>query len=137
MEQGYNELLDRAWGSLPDNLKEHSRFEIPKADTFIEGNQTTIRNFNEIANALGRDPKYLMTYLFKELAAPGVYDGNRVVIQRVLKQGVIEQKINAYALEYVICHECQRPDTEIAELAGQKIIKCQACGAWKPMRRIK
>lgn len=137
MEYNYSKLLDRAWANLPEKLKSHSRFEIPKSKIFVEGNQTIIKNFNDIANTLRRDPKHLLTFLLKELAAPGTFDGNRVVIQRVLRKHIIDKKIEDYVNEYVLCHECKRPDTKFTELEGQGIIKCTACGGWRPLRKIK
>jgi len=125
------------WDSLPQKLKSHERFEMPQADTFVEGTQSIIKNFGEIAGTLRREPKYILMFLLKELAAPGTLDGNRAVIQRVLKKQVINEKLIAYANEYVFCHECGRPDTDITSLEGQKIIKCGACGASWPLRRIK
>ncbi len=137
MEYNYEKLLDRAWNSLPEKLKIMSRFEIPVANIFVEGNQTIIKNFNEIADILSRDPKHILTYLSKELAAPATFDGNRTIIQRVLRGNMINKKIEDYANEYVLCHECKRPDTKITELGGRKIIRCTACGGWWPMRKIK
>jgi len=137
MEYDYEKLLGRAWNSLPEKLRSMSRFEIPVASTIIEGNQTIIRNFNEIADMLNRDPKHILTYLSKELAAPATFDGNRVIIQRVLRETMINKKIEEYANEYVLCHECKRPDTKITELSGEKIIRCTACGGWRPMGKIK
>jgi translation initiation factor 2 subunit 2 len=133
----YDMLWERVWGRLPEKLKKHERFEIPEAYTFIEGNVTIIRNFNEIVTAFNRKPDHLMKYLSKELAAPGNIDGSRVIIQRKLKKQVIDAKIKEYAGEYVLCHECGRPDTKVGELEGHKIIQCEACGGWWPMHRIK
>ncbi len=137
MEYNYEKLLDRAWNSIPEKLRSMSRFEIPTANTFLEGNQTIIRNFNEIADILNRDSKHILTYLSKELAAPATFDGNRVIIQRVLRDAMINKRIEDYAKEYVLCHECKRPDTKITELSGEKIIRCTACGGWWPMKKIK
>ena len=137
MEFEYTKLLDRAWEGLPDELKKHERFVIPKANTYVEGNQTIIKNFSEVADLLGRDPRHLYTFLLKELAAPGTLDGSRVVIQRVLRTHVIDKKIEDYAVEYVLCQECHKPDTKFTELEGEKIIKCAACGGWRPLRKIK
>jgi translation initiation factor 2 subunit 2 len=133
----YEKLLDRAWSKLPEKLKVHSRFEIPKVDSFVEGNQTIIKNFNDIAGTLGREPQHLLTYLSKELAALGIFEGKRVIINRVLKREMINKRVEEYAREYVICHECGRPDTKFTELSGEKIIKCEACGGWWPQRKIK
>lgn len=137
MEYNYSKLLEKAWAGLPEEVKHHERFVIPQSVTYVEGNQTIIRNFSEIADLLGRDPKHVFTYLLKELAAPGTLDGSRVVIQRVLRKSVIDSKIEGYANEFVLCHECRKPDTKFTELAGEKIIKCGACGAWRPLTRIK
>ncbi|HHQ45217.1 MAG TPA: translation initiation factor IF-2 subunit beta [Candidatus Altiarchaeales archaeon] len=137
LDYEYGKLLDRAWKALPEDLKSHKRFELPKVDSLIEGKTTIIRNFTEIANSLDRSPQHILTFLSKELAAPAIIEGNRVVIQRNLKNKVLEDKIGDYAREYVLCHECERPDTQLTELEGEKIIKCTACGAWWPLRRIK
>lgn len=137
MEYNYEKLLDRVWDNLPEKLKSMSRFEIPVANIIIEGNQTIIRNFNEIVDILNRDSKHILTYLSKELAAPATFDGNRVIIQRVLRGMMINKKIEDYTNEYVLCHECKRPDTKITELSGEKIVRCTACGGWWPMKKIK
>ena len=137
MNYKYEDLLDRAYSKMPEKLLKHSRFEIPKADIHLEGNQTLIKNFLDIAEKLGREPQHLLTYLLKELATPGVLRRQEAVLQRSLKVVMINKKIEDYTKEYVICHECERPDTKITELSGQKIIKCEACGAWWPFRRIK
>jgi len=137
MDSDYGRLLDRAWSMLPEHLGTPVRFEMPVAETFVEGNTTIIKNFGELADKLRREPDHMLKFLFKELAAPGIRDGGRVVMQRVLKQSVINKKIEDYAKEFVLCHECGKPDTNISELEGVKIIKCEACGGWWPMRRIK
>ncbi len=137
MEYEYNTLLERVWKGLPSKLKEHDRFEVPTSDSFIEGNMTIIRNFNEISTRLRSKPEHLMKFLSKELAAPTTTDGSRVIIQRKVKKQIVDDKIMGYAKEYVICHECGRPDTKASEMGGQKIIKCEACGGWWPLRRVK
>lgn len=137
MDYNYDTLLERAWSMLPDKLKSHSRFEMPQADTFVEGNHTIIKNFNEITDRLNRKPSHILQYLSKELAAPGIIEGHRLRIQRVLKRHLINQKLDSYAKDYVLCHQCHRPDTHVTELEDHKIIKCDACGGWRPMRRIK
>lgn len=133
----YEDLLDRAYQNMPEKLLKHSRFEIPKAEIHLEGNQTIIKNFLDITETLGREPQHLLTFLLKELATPGILRSQHAVLQRSLRAGMINKRIEDYAKEYVLCHECSRPDTKITELSGQKIIKCEACGAWWSLRRIK
>ena len=84
-----------------------------------------------------RQEEHILKFLSKELAAPSAVDGMRGIIQRKLRKQIIDDKIKEYAKEFVICHECGRPDTKVGELENQKIVKCEACGAWWPMRRIK
>jgi translation initiation factor 2 subunit 2 len=136
MYPSYEKLLERAWQNIPEKLKSKERFEIPKVKTLIEGNQTIVKNFYEISSKLRRDPKHLLSYLSRELAAPALLDGNRMTIQRVLREYMINKKIELYVKEYVLCEECNRPDTKITELEGEKIIKCEACGAWRPFRKV-
>jgi len=137
MDYDYKKLLDRAWDNLPEKVKSHERFEMPQVVTFLEGNQTIIKNLNEIADRLGRSQEHIFTYLLKELASRGSIEASRAIIQRPLRRDIINKKIEDYANEYVLCHECKKPDTKITELEGQKIIKCDACGGWWPFRRIK
>lgn len=136
MDYEYDQLLDRVWNNLPDDLKSTERFELPKAYTDIQGKKTYIQNFNEIADTLRRDPQHILRYLIKELAAPGTYDGKRAVIQRRVRRKMVNDRIQKYAQEYVFCHECHRPDTKVTELEGEKIIKCSACGGWWPLKKI-
>jgi len=136
-EYDYDKLLDRAWGMLPEKLKSHERFEIPQAVTFVEGQTTIIKNFHEIAGILNRKPQHILTFLSKEIAAPALLEANRAVIQRVLKKVIIDAKIKEYTEEFVLCSQCKRPDTKFDDMEGQGIIKCAACGGWRPLRRIK
>lgn len=134
--QSYEKLLDRALENIPEKFKIKERFEIPQVSIFIEGNQTIIKNFLDIVETLRRSPKHLLGFLSRELAAPASIDGNRMIMQRVLRAEPINKKIQIYFQEFVLCHECKRPDTKITELKGEKIIQCEACGAWRPLRKI-
>ena len=44
----YDELIDKAYEKIPDNVKKLSRFEIPKVKIRIEEKNTYITNFNKI-----------------------------------------------------------------------------------------
>ena len=136
-QYNYQNLLDRAWDTLPDKLRSAPRFEVPTAKIFVEGNQTIIKNFNEISNKRGREPRHILTFLSKELAAPANIDGNLVIVQRVLRRAIIDKRISDYPKQYVLCHECKRPDPKITELEGQRIIKCEACGAKSSVKSLK
>lgn len=129
----YEQLLKRAQANLPQK-KQTERFEMPKPVVSQSGRQTTIRNFADIAKTLRREPKQISKYLFKELAIPGTLKGGELVLQAKINYSMIEQRINDYVKELVLCHECGKPDTNVMEEKGISFIKCEACGARRSFR---
>lgn len=129
----YEELLKRAKANLPE-YNSSARFEIPKPVAHQSGRQTFIRNFLDIAKTLRREPKHIAKYLSKELATPGVLKGSELVLQAKISAYMIEQRINDYVKDFVLCHECGKPDTNIIEEKQFSFIKCEACGARRSFR---
>ena len=121
-------MLKRARSNLPKK-KTAERFEIPKPYVQQSGKQTYIRNFSEIAKTLRREPKQIAKYLVKALAIPGTIVGNELVLQAKVNFSMIDQRIRDYVKEFVLCHECDKPDTNVIEEKGISFIKCEACGA--------
>ncbi len=121
-------MLKKARSNLPAHTGAE-RFEVPKPQVQQSGKLTYIRNFTDIAKTLRREPKHIAKYMFKSLAVPGVVKGNELVLQGKIGYSMLEQRIGDYVKEYVLCHECDKPDTNIIEEKGIFIIKCEACGA--------
>lgn len=136
MEDDYQKLLDRAWKNLPEKVLKEERFEMPKADVVIAGNRTLIRNFNEIATTLNRKPEHIMKFFLKELATSGEIVGNKAEFQGKFGTWIINTKIELYAKNYVLCPECGKPDTTITKEERVSLLKCGACGARHPVKRI-
>lgn len=131
----YEELLERTYENLPEKVQTEERFEIPRFESFLQGNQTIIRNFSFVAEKLRRDPKLLMKYMTKELAAPGSIEGPRLILQGRFSDRVINDRLNNFVRELVLCHECKKPDTRIVDVGhGVKMIICEACGARRPAK---
>ena len=130
----YEELLKRAMKNVP--TKTESRFEIPKAVIQVEKRQTIIKNFTEIAKKLRREIGKISKFLFKELAVPGSMRGNELILQAKVQPSLINQRIKEYAQEFVICKECGKPDTSMQKIDNYMFIKCEACGAKRPARRV-
>ncbi|HDM22786.1 MAG TPA: translation initiation factor IF-2 subunit beta [Methanomicrobia archaeon] len=135
MEEDYLKLLDKAWENLPERIHTDERFEMPTADVVIAGNRTLIRNFGEIATKLNRKPEHIMKFLLKELATSGEIIGNKAEFQGKFTMWLINQKIELYARNYVICPECGKPDTTIIKEGRVHLLKCGACGARHPIKR--
>lgn len=130
----YEKLLERAKKNLPEKADSKERFEMPKVKGHIEGNKTIITNFSQIATILRRDEKHMLKYLLRELAAPGTIDGQRLTLGRKISSGLINEKLQKYANEFVICKDCKRPDTQIMKEGKVLVLKCTACGAKHPIK---
>lgn len=125
----YEELLNKAYEKLPKVKEGGERFEIPEIDSVMEGNQTMIRNFVQIAETLRRDPEHMLKFFTKELAAPGSIKGKMAIIQTKVMKKKIQEKLETYVREYVVCKECHRPDTKLVKENRITILICEACGA--------
>ena len=127
-------MLEKARKELPEHILKSERFEIPKVKGHIQGNRTIISNFQQIADVLGRPAEHLLKYILKELATPGELKKTGVIIGRKISAISVNEKIEKYAKEFVICSECKRPDTQLIKKEKNTFIKCQACGAQHPAK---
>ncbi|MBU3896942.1 MAG: translation initiation factor IF-2 subunit beta [Nanoarchaeota archaeon] len=125
----YEELLNKAFDKLPKIKDSGERFEIPKIDLMIEGSTTIIKNFVQVSNTLRREPEHMLKFLTKELAAPGAIKQQRAVFTARLTPNAVQQKLELYVRDYVICKECKRPDTKLVKENRITILTCEACGA--------
>lgn len=125
----YTALLDRAYAHMPESVNEKSRFEIPKAMGHIEGKKTVISNFLKIVETLGRDSHHLVKFMLKELATPGELRRGSLILGTKVSASTFNTKIREYADEFVLCHECGKPDTKLVMESGLHFLRCTACGA--------
>jgi translation initiation factor 2 subunit 2 len=131
----YEDLLENAYKSVPEKLSSGERFEIPKLESFAEGNKTIVRNFGSAVDSIRRKREEVMKYLSKELAVPVNVDGDRLILQRKFFGDLINKKFEDYVVSYVICKQCKKPDTHIEEMGhGLRNIVCEACGARNPAK---
>ena len=129
----YEKLLEKAYSEIKP-IAATERFEVPKVKGHLEGTKTIIANFGQICATLRRDPEHVTKYLFKELATPGVIEGDRLILNRKVSSAAINDKISAYTLEFVICPECKKPDTELKKENRLMFLHCLACGAKHSVR---
>lgn len=132
--QTYEELLDKAYAKVRVVKASADRFDVPKVEGMIQGKATIITNFLAIASYLRRDVSHLAKFLQKELATPGKIDNGRLVLSTRLNSGKVNDKIQQYAKEFVICPICTKPDTEIITEKNIKYLKCMACMAKSPIK---
>ena len=132
----YEQLLNEAYKNVKQTNVSSDRFEIPKAKGHFEGKKTIITNFNQIASHLRRNQEHFLKFLLKELAASGQSDSERLILNNKVPSEKINQKIEQYAKEFVLCQECGKPDTELLKENRQGYIHCLACGAKRAVSKI-
>ena len=128
----YEEMLKKAVKNLP--ARSESRFETPVAIVQTGKRQTIIKNFGDIVKVIRRTPQETAKYLFKELAVPGDVKGNELVLQAKVPPSLVNQRIKEYVRDFVLCKECGKPDTALQKIDSYTFIKCEACGAKRPVR---
>ncbi len=133
----YEALLKKAQDELPVRMQAGERFTIDKVKGHLEGSKTVISNLRKIAKDLGRKPDHLLKYLLRETATAGKYVGGRAIFAAKISAKRINDKIAKYASEFVFCSECNKPETELQDDKGIIYLKCNACGAKKPVKNIK
>ncbi len=131
----YEALLNRAIENLPDMETTDARFVIPTPKIMIEGKTTILDNFSNIADTLNRDPDHLMKYLTREMGTAGKLDGMRAIFQGRFSTEQLKTTIKSYVDEYVICSECNRPDTQLVKMDRVIVLKCAACGGHRPVKK--
>lgn len=132
----YEQLLNEAYKNIKQTDSSGGRFEIPKAKGHFEGKKTIITNFAQIASYIRRDAEHFQKFLLKELATSGQLEGERLILNNKIPSEKINQKIEQYTKEFVLCQECGKPDTEILKENRQGYIHCLACGAKHAVSKI-
>ena len=135
--RAYGELLERALEKLADkDIVKRERFEIPRVSVIREGARTTLKNFSQIARTLNRSEEHLYKYIVKSLGTAGFIDNGRLILQGKFTENEIQKEIDDYVRLYVLCRECNSPDTEFIKEERVLMIRCLACGAKHPVRNI-
>ena len=136
-DDDYLSLLDRAKNCLPETIEGHERFALPDLDILQEGKITVIRNFIDITDKLRRDPQHVLQYLLRELGTPGNIESRRAVLKAKLNATQISERVQEYTDTFVICTECDRPDTHMLKEGRILVLECEACGARRPVNAKK
>lgn len=130
----YETLLEEAYKKTKQVKNSSERFEIPKVQGHFEGKKTILTNFFQIASHIRRKPEHFQKFMLRELAASGQKEGDRLVLNIKVPSAKINQKIEQYAKEFVLCKECGKPDTELTKEDRLSFIHCLACGAKHSVR---
>lgn len=129
----YLKLLQRArqHGATPQQST--GRFKVPAIEGFIEGNSTVISNFGDILKTVRREPEAVLPWMLRELGRPGELENGRLVLRGNVPKATLERVLNAFVNTQVLCSECSAPDTHIEKQGRVHVLRCEACGAHRPI----
>ncbi|MFX1577821.1 MAG: translation initiation factor IF-2 subunit beta [Promethearchaeota archaeon] len=130
----YEALLERARSDIPPEVFDQPRFKIPHVDSFVQGSRTVVRNFKDLTDTLRRDPKHLLRYLAHELATAGEIRSPQAIFNGRFSSHMLDDLMEKYTEEFVVCPVCQRPDTEMRREDRLLMLVCSACGARTPLK---
>ena len=127
---GYEDQLDRALEKTPDIEGSGDRFDVPDAEVRQEGNVTVYENFQDTLDRLGREEDHVLKFLQDELGTSAHIDeSGRARLTGEFSQRRIEDAVDEYTEEFVLCSECGLPDTRLEREQGALLLRCEACGA--------
>lgn len=129
MSFDYESLLKSGMEKVPKKEDTGKRFKMPQIVVEAQGTKTVIKNFDEIASALRRDPAHIARFISKELAAPGSVQSGSLVMQGKFPSELMRKKVEDYAKNFVYCRVCGEPDTKLEKDDRITFIRCEACGA--------
>ncbi len=127
-------MLEQAYEKVKQVDAHTGRFEVPKIKGHFEGRKTILTNFFQIASHIRRKPEHFQKFMLRELAASGQKEEDRLVLNIKVPSAKINQKIEQYLKEFVLCRECGKPDTELVKEDRLSFVKCLACGAKHSVR---
>jgi len=137
MPESYENLLKKAYSNITEISESSERFTVPEVKAYIEGKTTILENFAEIAGTVRREQDHLLKYILGELGTSGKIDGNRAIFNGKFEISLIRAIVKSYVDDYVICSECGKPDTRLVKDDRILILRCDACGGHRPVRKRK
>ena len=133
----YENLLKRMHNVTAKEHIDNDRFKVPKVDVFYEGNTTVLKNFDKIVDVLNRDADHFFKFLLGSVGTAGDISTGRVIFQGKIPIRTLQDRLDEYVNTYVICSECNRPDTHLVKKDRTLLIRCDACGAFRPIGSMK
>ena len=121
-------------GQTPVDDPEY-RYKMPSVYGKIEGKgngiKTVLPNVSDVGLSLKRDPGEITKFFGTELGAQTTYstDNDRAVVNGAHTDAALQSLIHKYIELFVLCPNCNLPETEYKIKSGAVYHKCMACGA--------
>ena len=131
----YGSSLDRAMEDVPDIGGDEQRLDIPDPQAQKDGAFTRFTNLGEIADVLGREEEHVHRFVQRELGTSGKLGDGRARYNGSFSGTEFGAAVDAYVEEYVLCSECGLPDTRLVREDRTPMLRCDACGAFRPVTK--
>lgn len=131
----YEASLQRAIDASPDLAADHDRLVVPDPTAQVDGAFTRLTNLGDIAEALARDAEHLHSVVQRELGTAGQFEGDWARYNGNFSADDFQAALDRYVEVYVTCTECGLPDTELATENRNTMLRCAACGAFRPVAK--
>ncbi|MFH5797493.1 translation initiation factor IF-2 subunit beta [Haladaptatus sp. CMAA 1911] len=131
----YNSALDRGMDAVPELETSDERFSYPDPAVQKDGSFTRLTNLDDIADALSRDGEHVHSALQRELGTSGKYEDGQARYSGSFTESDFNTALDEYVEEFVICSECGLPDTRLVRENRNLMLRCDACGAFRPVTK--
>lgn len=131
----YEASLDRALDAVPDIKSGGDRLSVPDAAAQTDGAFTRFTNLDAVADALARETDHLHRYVQRALATSGKLEAGVGRYNGDFSDRDFANAVDDYTEEYVRCSECGLPDTRLVQEDRTMMLRCDACGAFRPVKK--
>jgi translation initiation factor 5 len=112
----------------------HYRYTMPPLSIHHEGRgngqKTVLLNLKDVSNALDRPIELLVRYFGIELSVQSRQESEtRVTINGTFTSSQLLDTLNKFIDTFVMCPNCNLPDTNLGIKKEQVRVICKACGA--------
>jgi translation initiation factor 2 subunit 2 len=91
-------------------------------------------DLSDVVDAMDRDANHVYQYLLNELGTSGTREQTRIMLKGRVPPKRIKEKLVSYVKTFILCNQCRAPDTRFIKEDRTTLLKCQACGATRPVR---
>ncbi|MFC7166983.1 translation initiation factor IF-2 subunit beta [Halospeciosus flavus] len=131
----YEASLQRAIDASPDLTADHDRLTVPDPSAQRDGAFTRFTNLGDVAEALARDAEQIHSVIQRELGTAGQFEGDWARYNGSFSAADLQTALDRYVEVYVTCTECGLPDTELVTENRNTMLRCAACGAFRPVAK--
>lgn len=131
----YSTSLDRAYEELPEIDTEEQRLSVPDPKAQTDGAFTRFQNIAGIADALSREPEHIHSFVQQQLGTAGSFENGRGRYNGSFTAEEFDAVLSEYLDAYVTCSECGLPDTRLVTEDRTQMLRCDACGAFRPVSK--